>query len=420
MSAPPSGSSTPNSRFTSQAHTAEDLLKSQTVGLVNLTDFRKRRAEALEQKERELQSGSGASTPQSDRVPFKKRKKGALAKAKLSFGVDTDDADNDDTTDSAGLSSGIPTPRAKSHTPALEGEDTGVNNTTVAPRKRLGPNTLFASNAPKAKTKSALARDAATRDQLRREFLVMRERVKETPFILPFVFYDGTNIPGGACRVKKGEHVWLFLDKARKVGAEHGAGSGDKGRREWARVGVDDLMLVRGDIIVPHVCAFFPFPTLTRTPPSTHAFSSTVHTEVYLTPAPPSQHYEFYYFLANKTLNFSAQRLFPHSAEPTPATPAEPASSSADTDIDPSTYDPLARHDKKDNDTSSSSSFTVLPDSELEGADEEPSVTKVVDRRWYERNKHIYPASIWEEFDPGKDYSRGVRKDAQGNSFFFS
>lgn len=42
----------------SQASTAEDLLKSQTVGLVHLSDFRKRRAEALEQKEREAQGGS--------------------------------------------------------------------------------------------------------------------------------------------------------------------------------------------------------------------------------------------------------------------------------------------------------------------------------------------------------------------------
>jgi hypothetical protein len=56
-----SRSGTPgNGRFTAQAETAEDLLKSQTVGLVHLDDFRKRRAEALEQKER---GGSGASTP---------------------------------------------------------------------------------------------------------------------------------------------------------------------------------------------------------------------------------------------------------------------------------------------------------------------------------------------------------------------
>ena len=61
-----------------------------------------------------------------------------------------------------------------------------------------------------------------------------------------------------------------------------------------------------------------------------------------------------------------------------------------------------------------------IPDSELEGFNDDPSQLKVVDRRWYEKNKHIYPASMWEEFDPEKDYSQGARKDANGNAFFFS
>lgn len=67
---PPSGASTP--RFMMQSTTAEELLKNQTVGLVNLSDFRKRRADALEAKEREAQdnaygifgpSSSGTATP---------------------------------------------------------------------------------------------------------------------------------------------------------------------------------------------------------------------------------------------------------------------------------------------------------------------------------------------------------------------
>lgn len=48
-----------NGRFASQAATAEDLLKAQTVGLVNLDDYRKRRAEAMEIKEF---GGSAASS----------------------------------------------------------------------------------------------------------------------------------------------------------------------------------------------------------------------------------------------------------------------------------------------------------------------------------------------------------------------
>lgn len=59
---PTSGTSTPTPRFASSGHTAEDLLKEQTVGLVHLSDFRKRRAEALEQTG-SAGSASGASTP---------------------------------------------------------------------------------------------------------------------------------------------------------------------------------------------------------------------------------------------------------------------------------------------------------------------------------------------------------------------
>lgn len=60
-----------NQRFQKQAKTAEDLLQTQTVGLVNLSDFRKRRAEALEAKERDahesaLGNASGRATPVGD------------------------------------------------------------------------------------------------------------------------------------------------------------------------------------------------------------------------------------------------------------------------------------------------------------------------------------------------------------------
>lgn len=102
--------------------------------------------------------------------------------------------------------------------------------------------------------------------------------------------------------------------------------------------------------------------------------------------------------------------LFDISAQPTAASPK----STASTPVDMATYDPLARPDKKKD------KMDQVPDEELEGFNDEPQNTKVVDRRWYERNKHIYPASIWVDFDPEKDYTKDTRKDAQGNAFFFS
>lgn len=127
----------------------------------------------------------------------------------------------------------------------------------VSGRKRIGPNANL-TTAPKAVTKAALLREAQTREQLRKDFLSIQEAVKATEVIIPFVFYDGTNISGGSCKVKKGDHIWVFLDRSRKVAAELGVGGGEKAnnRREWARVGVDDLMLVRGEVIIPHVSRY--------------------------------------------------------------------------------------------------------------------------------------------------------------------
>ncbi|KZF19315.1 XAP5-domain-containing protein [Xylona heveae TC161] len=376
---PSSRSSTPNpanSRFTSQSTTAEDLLKSQTVGLVHLSDFKKRRVEVLEQKEREAQdrtlgiatpsSASGAATPSergSTPQPPKKKKK-TVAKGKLSFGLDDEEEDSSTST-TASPKPGTPdVQRSESTSPNPE-DGAGVK------KKRLGPNANV-TVAPKAMTKSALLREAQTREQLRKEFLVMQEAVKATEILMPFTFYDGTHIPGGVCKVRKGDHVWLFLDKARKVGAELAVGGGGEkaNRREWARVGVDDLMLVKGDLIIPH-------------------------------------HYDFYYFIVNKTKGRDQVPLFPFSSQPTSTTP-----SSSRPEDEPD-FNPLSKPPKQ-----KESSRTPL-DPRLEGYDNDPTLTKVVDRRWYERNKHIFPASTWEEFDPTKDYTSTIRKDTEGNAFFF-
>jgi protein FAM50 len=186
-------------------------------------------------REQSLLTKYRPSTPR----PLKKKKKNP-AKVKLSFGFD-DEEDVD--------TSAAPTPG--SATPDEQGAASGTEKELVI-KKKLGPNTGV-KFVPKAMSKAALLKEAQTREQLRKEFILMRDAVMATEMLLPFVFYDGTNIPGGVCRVKKGDPIWVFLDKARKVGAETGGGGGDKSRREWARVGVDDLMLVREEVIIPHV-----------------------------------------------------------------------------------------------------------------------------------------------------------------------
>ena len=241
-------------------------------------------------------------------------------------------------------------------------------------------------------TKPALLREAQTREKLRKDFLTVQEAVRNTEIIVPFVFYDGTNIPGGKCKIKKGDFVWVLLDRGRRVGAGIGSNEGERNssRREWARIGVDDLMLVRGDVIIPHVC--YPLPTALKE-----------------SMTDKQQHYELYYFIVNKTEGPGSKPLFDYSdSAPAPKGTDLPALQQPQVGLSwPS--DRAEEIQPKCTDLES-----------LEGANDDPTFTKVVDRRWYERNKHIYPASIWQEFDPAKNYRTDMRRDAQGNAYYFS
>ncbi|KAI1653505.1 XAP5-domain-containing protein [Daldinia decipiens] len=348
------------SRFTSQNKTTQQRLSTHTVGLVALSDFRKRRAEVIEQQEREardaIATGTPLDTPERSRTgtpddntdisnPRKKKKKEKkVAKGrdnKLSFADDNDENEGDENSGQGGDES-------------KDGEVSG--------EKKL----KFKANSsvtvvPRAVTKAALRREAAERETLRREFLMRQEAVKLTEIAIPFVFYDGTDIPGGVVRVKKGDFIWVFLDKSRKVGADLGVGEKANARREWVRVGVDDLMMVRGNIIVPH-------------------------------------HYDFLFFIMNKTTGPTGKLLFDYVSEVSES----------------------ALHKRSADEQAVKSTSTQPVVNSLEGASDDPTFTKVVDRRWYERNKHIYPASVWQEFDPEKDYQKEVRRDLGGNAFFYS
>jgi protein FAM50 len=53
-------------------------------------------------------------------------------------------------------------------------------------------------------------------------------------------------------------------------------------------------------------------------------------------------------------------------------------------------------------------------DSRIEKDESHPG--KVIERRWYDRNKHIFPASRWEIFDPSKDYGTYTIHGREANS----
>jgi protein FAM50 len=268
----------PTSRFTPQNKTTHERLSTNTVGLVALSDFRKRRAEVLEQQEREAREAAAlagrttTSTPdrsltatpnnvgdtsETDRIKKKKKRVRAL----VSFGDDEDDEEEGGPALITTRGAGKKKDKAKDVSNDAGDASDAVADVETASSDDKGklPAKMAANTSVgivlRALTKAALRREAAEREALRKEFLLIQTAVKATEIAIPFVFYDGTNIPGGTVRVKKGDFVWLFLDKSRKVGAQLGVGAdkSSNARRDWARVSVDDLMLVRGSMIIPHV-----------------------------------------------------------------------------------------------------------------------------------------------------------------------
>ncbi|OQO09336.1 hypothetical protein B0A48_04734 [Cryoendolithus antarcticus] len=374
MADPDPSPSIHSARFTAQAHAVEDTLKEQTVGLVHLSDFRKRRAEALEHSQ-DGSGTSGATTPEgregTPKPTFKKRTKG-VKKAVLSFG---DDEDGDEGGHAKAETIAATAKSGNTDLDAPSATTSGSELDTTILKRRLKANAT-APFIAKAQTKASLAKEAALKDTLRKEYIQLQEAVKATEFVLPFVFYEGKDIPGGKVRLKKGDFIWLFLEKARKLGAElaeTGKGPGGAGgrRSEWARISVDDLIIVRGEMIVPH-------------------------------------HLDFHHFIVNAAVGYHGP-LFPYSADVTRSTPARDLSRADSTSLPAGLTTADELH-----------AVPAIPDADLEGFSDDPALTKVIDRRWYEKNKHIYPMSVWEEYDASRDYSKGGRKDQEGNAFFFS
>lgn len=197
---PSSRTETPT-RFTNHTDTLEDALKFQTVGLVHLADFKKRRTELAEQRDREaaekLQSagtsrgGSGKTSREGSTGPDKavrKKRKPAVTKGKLSFGIDDED-EADDTAKDAGADKEKPNSRSVSR--GADGSDEGDAKDEEALEKRRKFNPKLKAPPPKALTKSTLLREAQEREMLRREFLQLQEKIKNEDITIPFVFYDG-------------------------------------------------------------------------------------------------------------------------------------------------------------------------------------------------------------------------------------
>lgn len=124
--------------------------------------------------------------------------------------------------------------------------------------RRLGPNPSI-PNAPRMITKKQAALDeekaAAERAVLAKQLEVEQEQAKATTILIPFVFFDGQEIPAGSIKVKKGDTIGKFLYKAREMALREPRMSiSKKPSAQWVYEDFNDLLFVRSGIIIPWVC----------------------------------------------------------------------------------------------------------------------------------------------------------------------
>uniref|UniRef100_A0A8C5G8M9 FAM50A/XAP5 C-terminal domain-containing protein n=1 Tax=Gouania willdenowi TaxID=441366 RepID=A0A8C5G8M9_GOUWI len=154
------------------------------------------------------------------------------------------------------------------------------------------------------------------REELRQEWELKQEKIKSEEIEITFSYWDGS---GHRKTVKKGNTIQNFLQRALEVLR--------KDFSELRSAGVEQLMYIKEDLIIPH-------------------------------------HHSFYDFIVTKARGKSG---------------------------------PLFSFDVHDD-------IRLVNDATVEK--DESHAGKVVLRSWYEKNKHIFPASRWEPYDPEKKWDK--------------
>ncbi|XP_004432213.1 PREDICTED: protein FAM50B [Ceratotherium simum simum] len=284
-------------KFSAHFDAVEAELKSSTVGLVTLNDMKARQEALLKEREMQLARREQLEARQLRLEALREQARKREQKRKissLSFSLEE------------GGEGGEGAAAAERPKP---GE-------VSRPKKHLGKNpdvdTSFLPDREREEEENRL------REELRREWEARRETVKREEMEVTFSYWDGSG-HRRAVRIHKGGTVQQFLKKALQ-GLR-------KDFRELRAAGVEQLMYVKEDLILPH-------------------------------------YHTFYDLLVTKARGKSG---------------------------------PLFNFDVHDD-------VRLLSDATMEK--DESHAGKVVLRSWYEKNKHIFPASRWEPYDPEKKWDK--------------
>ncbi|KAN0063019.1 hypothetical protein ACQY0O_004182 [Thecaphora frezii] len=288
-------------RFLSKTDSIEETLKKNTVGLVRLEDFQKRREELEEEKRR-----VAAKTNEIPVEEKKKKKAKTSSRPKLSFALDEEE---DDEQEARSAAKGAKEDRKRKRNGTSVAAEEPAVGTSGGKKKTLKNPDVDTSFLP---DRNREEEDRRIREELRQEWLRKQEELKAEEVQITYSYWDGTG-HRKQVKCKKGESIAQFLEKCRQQ------------TNELRGVSVDNLMYIKEDLIIPH-------------------------------------HYTFYDFIVNQTRGKSG---------------------------------PLFNFDVHDD-------IRLVADATVEK--DESHAGKVVERSFFNRNKHVWPYSRWEVFDPNKDY----------------
>uniref|UniRef100_A0A671NCJ0 Protein FAM50A n=1 Tax=Sinocyclocheilus anshuiensis TaxID=1608454 RepID=A0A671NCJ0_9TELE len=279
-------------KFSAHYDAVEQELKSSTVGLVTLNDMKAKQEALVKEREKQLAKKEQSKELQLklEKQKEKKRKEEQKRKiASLSFNPDEGAEEEEE-------------------------EETEEEICIPAKKKKLGKNpdvdTSFLPDRDREVNILLLRLEASYKPVLR---LFLGEEIEIT-----FSYWDGSG-HRKTVKMKKGSTIQQFLQRALEVLR--------KDFSELRSAGVEHLMYIKEDLIIPH-------------------------------------HHSFYDFIVTKARGKSG---------------------------------PLFSFDVHDD-------IRLVNDATVEK--DESHAGKVVLRSWYEKNKHIFPASRWEPYDPEKKWDK--------------
>ncbi|XP_043829870.1 protein FAM50A isoform X2 [Dromiciops gliroides] len=307
-------------KFSAHYDAVEAELKSSTVGLVTLTDMKAKQEALVKEREKQLAKKEQSTELQLklEKLREKERKKEEKRKiSSLSFTLDEEEEPEEEDEED-GVEEGV------------RGEDMNKNRRGSYPQR---VNSLNGEAVPSKKRKLGKNPDVDTsflpdrdreeeenrlREELRQEWEAKQEKIKSEEIEITFSYWDGSG-HRRTVKMKKGNTMQQFLQKALEILR--------KDFSELRSAGVEQLMYIKEDLIIPH-------------------------------------HHSFYDFIVTKARGKSG---------------------------------PLFNFDVHDD-------VRLLSDATVEK--DESHAGKVVLRSWYEKNKHIFPASRWEPYDPEKKWDK--------------